>query len=226
MTPLNPKDFVVDEKIPKRYKDVSLFRGSRKIYVYQQMTSPPEISLNFQIKQGVGGFLGFGNTEVTTQCVLTQNEFYPGNKIPIKIICDNKPSKCAVKNFKFKLYRLIRAKQSITGTFDTTEKKICQVKESGCKAGELFQRDFLFEIPMKTKDKSRESNIPGTSSAVHLKDLDKGKALTTKPVHVNYDEDEKPMQNLAGSWLGSLFSIDYCLRVFVKYDSFLKRGEG
>jgi hypothetical protein len=76
--------------------------------------------------------------------VLTQNEFYPGDKVPIKIICDNKNCKSAVKNFKFKLYRTIRAKDSITGRFDSYETKISQVKEKGCKAGEMLQRDFLY----------------------------------------------------------------------------------
>lgn len=60
MTPLNPKDYVTDEKLEKRFQDVSLFRGSRKVYIYQPRHSPPELTLNFQIKQGVGGFIGFG----------------------------------------------------------------------------------------------------------------------------------------------------------------------
>lgn len=50
--------------------------------------------------------------------------------------------------------------------------------------------------------------------------------MKVRQAHVAFDEDEKPQQSLAGSWLGLLFSVDYCLRVFVKYDSFMKRGEG
>lgn len=34
-TPKNSKDYVFDEKMHGRYAGVSLFRGSRKVYVYQ-----------------------------------------------------------------------------------------------------------------------------------------------------------------------------------------------
>lgn len=70
----------------------------------------------------------------------------------IKIICDNRACKSAVRNFKFKLYRIIRRKHSISGNFDAYEKKISQVKESGCKAGELLEKDFFFNIPMTVED--------------------------------------------------------------------------
>lgn len=122
--PKNPNDYCFDEKLPKRYEGVSLFRGSRKVYIYQPMQFAPKVQLNFQIKTKVGGFFGFGNVEVTTQCLLEQNQFYPGERVKIKIICDNKNCKSAVRNFKFKLYRTIRAKDSCMGNMETTETKI------------------------------------------------------------------------------------------------------
>jgi hypothetical protein len=45
-------------------------------------------------------------------------------------------------------------------------------------------------------------------------------------IHGEYDEDEKPRVNLCGSWLGALFCVEYQLRVFVKYENWMKRGEG
>lgn len=53
-----------------------------------------------------------------------------------------------------------------------------------------------------------------------------GKLTTSRIIHTDYDEDEKPRINLCGSWLGSIFSVEYALRVFVKYDNWLKHGEG
>jgi hypothetical protein len=34
-TPKNSKDYVFDDKMQDRYAGVSLFRGSRKVYIYQ-----------------------------------------------------------------------------------------------------------------------------------------------------------------------------------------------
>ena len=156
-TPKNSKDYVFDERIHGRYAGVSLFRGSRKVYVYQPYQFPNPVHLNFQIKQTVGGVFGFGSTTVTTQCVLVQNEYYPGDSVIIKIICDNRACKSAVRNFKFKLYRTTRHKHRVSGNFDSTETKIRQVKENGCKAGELLERDFVFNIPMTMEDQSKET---------------------------------------------------------------------
>ena len=76
---MDKADYCFDEKIHDRYQGVSLFRGSRKLYIYHPYEIPTKIDLNFQIKQNVGGFMGLGGTTVTTQCELIQNEFYPGD---------------------------------------------------------------------------------------------------------------------------------------------------
>lgn len=39
-------------------------------------------------------------------------------------------------------------------------------------------------------------------------------------------DDVTPMQNLTGSWIGALFMVEYKLRIFVKHDAFLERGQG
>lgn len=225
--PKNPNDYVFDEKLPKRYEGVSLFRGSRKVYIYQPHQFAPKVQLNFQIKTKVGGFFGFGNVEVTTQCLLEQNQFYPGERVKIKILCDNKNSKSAVRNFKFKLYRTIRAKDSCLGTLDTTETKICQTKVEGCGAGVRFEKEYFFDIPMTLEDKSKDQDrLSKRSSVVNNDSLKFGKKTTSRVVHTDYDEDEKPQTNLCGSWLGAIFAVEYTLRVFVKHDNWLKHGEG
>jgi hypothetical protein len=71
--PKNESDYCFDDKLPKRYVGVSLFRGSRKVYIYSEHQFAPKVQLNFQIKTKVGGVFGFGSTEITTQCILTQN---------------------------------------------------------------------------------------------------------------------------------------------------------
>lgn len=45
--PKNEADYCFDEKIPKRYEGVSLFRGSRKVYIYQAHQFAPKVQLNF-----------------------------------------------------------------------------------------------------------------------------------------------------------------------------------
>jgi hypothetical protein len=96
--------------------------------------------------------MGLGGTTVTTQCKLIANEYYPGDKVEIKIICDNTKCKSAVRNFKFKLYRTLRYKDCITGNFDSFEMLIRTVKEKGCAAFEMLNRDFYFAIPLTFED--------------------------------------------------------------------------
>jgi len=67
---------------------------------------------------------------------------------------------------------------------------------------------------------NRTSNIDSTQ-------LKFGKKLTSsRLIHTDYDDDEKPRVNLTGSWLGQVFSVEYVLRVFVKYENWMKHGEG
>jgi len=98
-----------------------------------------------------------GSTEVTTKCLLAYHEFYPGDPIPIKIACDNRASKYAVRNFKFKLYRTIRHKNIITGKMESTETNIKVVKEKGCEAGVMFEKDYEYLIPATLEDISKDS---------------------------------------------------------------------
>jgi hypothetical protein len=67
-----------------------------------------------------------------------QNEFYPGDKIPIKIICDNRKCTSAVRSFKFKLYRSLKYRHPISGSFDEYDFEISQTKEKGVAANEFF----------------------------------------------------------------------------------------
>ena len=53
----------------------------------------------------IGGLFGIAKTRAITQIIFENNEYYVGDKIHVKIICDN--SKCSnkVKEFKLKLHR-------------------------------------------------------------------------------------------------------------------------
>ena len=52
--PRSKRMYAVDVRFPKKYENISLFRGSRKIYVYKQYEEPPSVNMNFSIKQQVG----------------------------------------------------------------------------------------------------------------------------------------------------------------------------
>lgn len=53
-----------------------------------------------------------------------------------------------------------------------------------------------------------------------------GKTTASRLIHSNSDDEDKAMVNLCGSWLGQVFTVEYALRVFVKYDNWMKHGEG
>lgn len=105
------------------------------------------------------------------------------------------------------------------------ETNISTVKEKGCNAGELFEKEYEYKIPCGLEDQSQEREpLTTRTSQVDLNTLKFGQPKTARAVHVDYDDDEKPRVNLCGSWLGELFQVEYTLRVFVKYDNFFKRG--
>ena len=66
---------------------------------------PPPKELKCQLDNKIGGLFGIAKTRASTQIIFENNEYYVGEKIHVKIICDN--SKCSnkVKEFKLKLHR-------------------------------------------------------------------------------------------------------------------------
>lgn len=80
-TPSNPKAYVYDPLFTAAYSNVSMFRGSRKVFVYRPMDEMPE-SKNFKMTmtKQVGG-LGiklFGSSECVMDVWFNKNEYWPG----------------------------------------------------------------------------------------------------------------------------------------------------
>jgi sporulation-control protein spo0M len=63
----------------------------------------------------IGGMMGFGNQTATTRVVINQNEYYPGEKLKVTLHYDGKKCDKPVKSFKFKLFRLMTHRCSLTG---------------------------------------------------------------------------------------------------------------
>ena len=99
-TPTNAHDFA------DRRKGISLFRGSTNIYIFRPTVIFPVRNLDLSLDNKIGGFLGVGKSRSLTKFFLEKNEFYIGEKIPVKIICDNSKCHKAVKYFKLKLHRM------------------------------------------------------------------------------------------------------------------------
>lgn len=64
---------VTDMRLPKRFKDVSIYRGSREITIYKLFEAPPSINFTSKIEVSIGGVMGFGSTKSVTEVWVTQN---------------------------------------------------------------------------------------------------------------------------------------------------------
>ena len=104
-TPVSAAGFVADRRFPLKYKNISLFRGSRKLFVYLKPEQAPVISFAKEIKREIGGVLGFGGSSSKSEVSFDKNVFYPGEDIKVTIKTDNSKCKFPIRNFKFKLYR-------------------------------------------------------------------------------------------------------------------------
>ena len=75
-------------------------------------------------------------------------------------------------------------------------------------------------MPTADKTDTKQGKFVVRSSHATVSD---GNEVIRKTFQV---DDEVPMQNLSGSWIGALFQIEYKLRVFVKHEAFLELGKG
>ena len=102
---------------------------------------PPPKELKCQLDNKIGGLFGIAKTRAITQIIFENNEYYVGDKIRVKIICDN--SKCSnkVKEFKLKLYR----------RFYTVKKTILEPEFYGNEESDFIQVFTAPGCPAKTK---------------------------------------------------------------------------
>ena len=150
--PNNPRDYATDSRIPERYQNISIYRGSRKILVYQPFLQHPRIDYVRKIEANVGAVLGMGGSKSTSTITFVQNQFYPGEQLRFLLECDNSKCKVAVKNFKFKCFRIITQKDPLSGDIKTSEQKVFAFKEAGIAANKSTRREFVFDIPLTIKE--------------------------------------------------------------------------
>lgn len=97
-----------------------------------------------------------------------------------------------MKSYKFKLFRQLRCRESVSGHFDTFEDCVHSVKHPGCKGGEREKKTFEFELPFLEPDISQDMQEGGavgrTSKAVSFKDKRSG----TKKLFTADEEEEQP----------------------------------
>ena len=128
-TPSTAAGYVADRRFPTKYKDISLFRGSRKLYVYYQPTPAPQIQFTQEIKKEIGGIMGFGGSKSISIIDFHKNVFYPGEDINITINSDNSRCSKPIRNYKFKLFRQVIFKDALSGENVITETKVFAIKE-------------------------------------------------------------------------------------------------
>jgi hypothetical protein len=70
----NFRDYCVDKYIKDRHdNNVSIYRGSRQVLVYQNFKAHPEIHYRTTSEHKVGGVLGFGQSQSETEITFKQN---------------------------------------------------------------------------------------------------------------------------------------------------------
>merc|ERR1719464_699820 len=110
-----------------------MFRGSRTLYIYKPYAEPTYVNHKLSLETEVGG-LGiklFGASVSKFDVTFHKNTFYPGEKIAVKIACDNSKCKSSVKSYKMKLFRQIRHREGVTGHYEDYTHLVTAMKSPG-----------------------------------------------------------------------------------------------
>jgi hypothetical protein len=196
---LDKKDFIDPKNI------TSIFRGAKEIFIHQpeeNLTDLKILSQRLETKIGLMGMGGHSKTEV----IFERNQYYLGQTINVKVLCDNSMCGTPIKSFKIKLKRKVfvnglreKEPQSIK-----TSKYLIQHKDvdHGCGPKSKCERNLTVEIPLKDPD------FPEMIDS-KLNEAELGLASQMQP-----------------SRNGHLWNVIYSVKIFVKHDSLTQRGEG
>ena len=55
MTPVDPKNYVKDSRFPNKFGKISLFRGSRTVYIYKPYEEAIPVNYKLSLSTEVGG---------------------------------------------------------------------------------------------------------------------------------------------------------------------------
>jgi len=115
----------------------------RNIYVYPpaQVAFAPNLSKNLTsyVETGLKNNVP---TECRSQVIFNKNQFVPGEKAMVRIICDNTSCAVDVLGFKVKLVRHV-------GLESNTVSAVREVGE--CIAGQKTDRTFVLDIPLENE---------------------------------------------------------------------------
>lgn len=92
-----------------KQKSISPYRAVRKISIHRQVPDPlPNVTgLTSTIESKIGGLMGLGGDPCLTSVTFERNQYYGGDKVTVRIDCDNSKCSTAVKSFKLKFKRKV-----------------------------------------------------------------------------------------------------------------------
>ena len=190
-TSLDPTGWIDKEETQSK------FSGERNILIFRPMVISPSKELKCQLTNKTGGFLGISKTSATTEIIFENNEYYVGDKINVKIICNNSSCSKAVKEFKLKLYRFYSVKDE-NGHKRSGTDQVEVFKAPGCPAKTKVERDYTIKIPTMNPDEKRSW----------------GRGEFTKG------------KEFSASVQGQMFTLEYTLICYVKHDAWNDLGKG
>lgn len=148
---MHPQDFVDKQKTESVYrvaKDVHVFRIHNPVPISDKLTT--------RVESKVGGLFGLGGDMCFTDVIFEKNQYYGGEKINVKILCDNMKCSTAVKSFKLKFKRkTFMLAERMTGTGERVQ-SLCKVSkylyqhkdvDHGCGPKSKVERVLTFDIP-------------------------------------------------------------------------------
>jgi len=141
-TPREPSHYVDHPQLPGTHWNVSMFRGSRKVFIYQPAKEITPQNFKLTMKANVGVKF-FGSTESTLEVRFNKNIYYPGDIIDIYVDCDNTKCNKDVRSYKFKLHRQMRSR-GVGGKYTESVSNLKTSKEKGCKANAREQKHLSF----------------------------------------------------------------------------------
>lgn len=149
--------------------------------------------------------MGLGGKPSITDIIFDRNQYYTGDKVNVKVVCDNSQCNTGVKSFKIKLKRKVYIRATrLTGFNEQqtellkTSKYLYQFKDTqhGCGPRQKVERNLSFDIPTVDPD------------------------LPDEALAIKYNDNDLPLvKTLTGSINGKLMTVLYSVKVFVKHDS-------
>lgn len=127
---------------------VSKLRTKKSVFLSRSPHTFPVVSISRELKTEIGGMLGLGTQKSTTVITLDRNEFFQGDKVSVRIQCDNTKCDKAVKSFKFKLFRKYQCINFRERQVSHQADILFNNKEPGLNAKEKCDKVFEVKLPM------------------------------------------------------------------------------